>query len=228
MEIFYAILVNVVALIICYFIGSVNVSIIFSRKKRNEDIRNKGSFNAGSTNALRVYGSKVALPIFIFDILKAYIAIIIVWLVHHYTKDSVLAFSFLIPQAAGLGIIIGHIWPIFFNFKGGKGAASLLGLFFGFNLVIVLIGIIIFVLLVYFTRYISLGSIVVPFILIALGFIPWFSIGHISWFNWKEIEYLYWLNPLFILISHIFVVYSHRSNIKRLINKNENKFKFKK
>ncbi|WP_436359189.1 glycerol-3-phosphate 1-O-acyltransferase PlsY [Mycoplasma sp. 480] len=228
---FNIIITNFIALIIGYIIGSVNISIIFSRTKRKEDIRDRGSKNAGSTNALRVYGVKIALPIFIFDIFKAYITVIIAWIIHSQIQSSPIhdtSLKYLIPQIAGLGVIIGHIWPIFFKFKGGKGAASLLGLFFGYNLVIVAIGVVIFITVVYFTRYISVGSIFVPLILIGLSFIPWFALGQLSWFNWKIYPDLYWINPLIILISHIFVIYSHKSNIKRLINKNENKFKFKK
>ncbi|MGZ9432702.1 glycerol-3-phosphate 1-O-acyltransferase PlsY [Mycoplasma sp. 613B] len=228
---FNIIITNFIALIIGYIIGSVNISIIFSRTKRKEDIRDRGSKNAGSTNALRVYGAKIALPIFIFDIFKAYITVIIAWIIHSQIQNSPIydtSLKYLIPQIAGLGVIIGHIWPIFFKFKGGKGAASLLGLFFGYNLVIVAIGVVIFITVVYFTRYISVGSIFVPLVLIGLSFIPWFALGQLSWFNWKVYQDLYWINPLIILISHIFVIYSHKSNIKRLINKNENKFKFKK
>ncbi|MBN3534402.1 glycerol-3-phosphate 1-O-acyltransferase PlsY [Mycoplasma procyoni] len=227
------ILANFVALVIGYLVGSINLSIIFSRKKRKEDIRTKGSYNAGSTNALRVYGAKFALPIFIFDILKALIVVVSVSLVNTYATSSPIYASsliYLVPQIGGLGVVIGHIWPLYFKFKGGKGAASLLGLIISMNLIVTIIGVILFLAVVFWTRYISVGSIFVPIVLIAISFAPWFILGPLGWFNWRPLghENLYWINPLVVLISHFFVIFSHKSNIIRLFKGTENKFSAKK
>ncbi|UWD34581.1 glycerol-3-phosphate 1-O-acyltransferase PlsY [Mesomycoplasma molare] len=230
MDFFYIILTNFIAIFIGYLVGSINLSILFSKRRKNEDIRDKGSKNAGSTNALRVYGVKFALPIFLFDIFKALFVVILAWIVHIQTQSNIYdkSLKYLVPQIAGLGVVIGHIWPIFFKFKGGKGAASLLGLFCGFNFIVVIIGVILFLSIVYFTKFVSLGSIVVPLILIAIGFIPWMTLSFIGIFNWKIYQSFYWINPLIILISHLFVIYSHKQNIIRLVKKQENKITFNK
>lgn len=231
MNIILGILVNIITIIIGYLFGSINWAIIFSWRFKKDDIRNHGSNNAGSTNALRTYGIKLALPIFILDIFKSFIVVVIASVVSKANtsplhKDGL---EYIIPQFAALGAIIGHIWPVYFKFKGGKGAACILGAFFGFNLVMVLIGVVLFLTIVIISKYVSLGSIVAPLLMIFLGFIPWFSNGPLGWFNWEYENYQYfWVNPLVILVSHFFVIGSHHQNIRKLIQRKESKLKVKK
>ncbi|VEU59445.1 glycerol-3-phosphate 1-O-acyltransferase PlsY [Mesomycoplasma neurolyticum] len=220
------ILINLSALVVGYLIGSINISIILTKLKYKKDIREQGSNNAGSTNVLRVHGTKVALPIFIFDILKSFFCLMFFALLQKHLNNNI-AFKYIIPQFSALGAVVGHIWPIYFNFKGGKGAACLLGAFLGINIIIVIIGIIIFLTIVLTTKYVSLGSIVAPFILIMLSFIPWIIMGPLGYLNWQDKYTLYWINTLILLVSYIFVVYSHKANIVRLLNKKENKLSLK-
>ena len=113
--------VYIIMAIIAYLIGSVNFSIIISKKMAGFDVREKGSGNAGSTNVLRTVGKKAAVITLICDILKGVVAILLALLAGVIIKDLDKA---LLVQLAGVFVIIGHTFPIFFKFKGGKGIAT--------------------------------------------------------------------------------------------------------
>src|SRR5699024_3719570 len=110
--------------IVAYLIGSINFSVILSRKMAGFDVREKGSGNAGTTNMLRSVGKKAAAITLVCDILKGVVAILIAMLMNKIFKDSNGA---LLVQIAGVAVILGHTFPIFFKFKGGKGVATSLG-----------------------------------------------------------------------------------------------------
>lgn len=217
------ILFNILVLVIGYLIGSLNFSILIFKIFKKKDIREVGSKNAGSTNMLRTYGKKMAIITLILDVLKSAIPTIIVSIL----QKNVTEFVYVVPLVTAIGVIIGHIWPLYFKFKGGKGAACLLGAFFAFNLVIVLIGFVIFFSILFISKYVSLSSLIAPFILVCLSFIPWFSLGQISFFTFYNQD-LFWPNPLSLLIGDIFIILAHKENIIRLINKTERKLKIKK
>ena len=158
------ILYNIIWCILCYLIGSINFSIIltkFSSSKKN--IKEIGSGNAGATNAMRAYGFKFGLLVFFLDTSKSFWIGFIMGLLQSKTE----AFSALLPQVCLLFVIIGHIFPIYFKFKGGKGAASFLGMLASISIFLAMIGTVIFVVIVWKTKYVSLGSITVPYILAA-------------------------------------------------------------
>ena len=111
--------------IIAYAIGSINFSVIISRKMAGFDVREKGSGNAGSTNMLRSVGKKAALITLICDILKGVVSILIAILIGNIFNDLNKS---LLVQIAGLAVVIGHTFPVFFNFKGGKGVATAIGI----------------------------------------------------------------------------------------------------
>lgn len=224
-------LVNSLVILLGYLFGSINVSIIYSNIKKPKDIRQEGSLNAGATNALRVYGWKAALPIFLFDVLKSFFSVVIAWsIATQFTTSSFheTTLQYIIPQLAGFGAVLGHIWPIFFKFKGGKGAASLAGAILSVNLTLFICGIVLFLFLVFLTRYVSFASIVAPFILCLLAFIPWITAKPLGIFNQQFDTTLFWITGLVLLTTHAFVVYSHKANIKRLLNKTERKLGSKK
>lgn len=209
------IIINILWILVGYFVGSINASIIItSISKEKEHIKTVGSKNAGATNAMRSFGWRFGLLIFFLDVSKSYWFALTLGLLQ--TKVS--AFSSLIPQLATLFVIIGHIFPIFFKFKGGKGAATLLGMISSISLILAAIGTILFFLVVFITRYVSLGSIIVPYWLASLSFInPYFN----GWYD-SSIHYgPYWLSPLMLFLGCIIVTLSHYSNIVRLIKKEE-------
>ena len=146
-------LVCFVVAIIAYLIGSINFSVILSKKMAGFDIREKGSGNAGSTNMLRSVGKKAALITLLCDILKGIVSILIAILIGNIFKDLNKA---LLVQIAGLAVVIGHTFPVFFKFKGGKGVATALGIILLTNWQIGLICLIFGVILIIVTKMVSL------------------------------------------------------------------------
>ncbi|MBN0919644.1 glycerol-3-phosphate 1-O-acyltransferase PlsY [[Mycoplasma] gypis] len=215
--------INIFVLLAGYIIGSVSGSLILAKITGKEDIRNKGSKNAGSTNALRVYGKKFGMLTFAFDVLKSLVP---VYIAFGFKYLGGVAES-IIPLLAGLGALIGHIFPIFFKFKGGKGAACFLGMVISLNVILLLVGIIIFVSIVWYTKYVSLGSLIAPFILACLSFIYWIAAGPLGFIGWGLNDYWWLANGVIMLIGDLFVIVMHRSNIHRLIEHKENKLKLK-
>lgn len=208
-------------MIMGYLIGSINNAVILTKALGLEDPRTKGSGNAGATNTVRNYGVKIGASVFVLDILKTVIAMLIPFLA--------LGSSKVIVPLVGFAVVVGHIWPIFFGFKGGKGAASLLGFIIMINWVIALIGAVLFILLVLKTKKISLGSIVVPFILI-LVFIGFNWTPHMTdeWCAPIANDYIWWLVVIVFTLTWLIVVYKHKDNIKRLMTKTERNFTLKK
>lgn len=220
MSITIAIFFNIAWIILGYLIGSINFSILLSSiSKDKKNIQELGSKNAGATNAMRVYGWKFGLLVFILDTSKAFwFATCLGWL-----QQYVTGFEEVIPQLATLFVIIGHIFPLLYNFKGGKGAATLLGMIASISLILAAIGAVLFLTLVFVTRYVSLGSIIIPYILAGFSAIHPYLNG---WYD-SAIHYgPYWISTAALFIGALIVTLTHHSNIKRLLNKNENKLNF--
>ena len=146
----------IVIAIIAYLIGSVNFSVILSKKMAGFDVREKGSGNAGTTNMLRSVGKKAAAFTLILDILKGIVAIGIAIITGLIFKNSDKA---LLVQLAALLVVVGHTFPIFFGFNGGKGVATSLGVLLMVNWQIGLICLVFAVILMALTRMVSLGSV---------------------------------------------------------------------
>ena len=199
---------------IAYFLGSISFSVIFSKKMAGFDVRQKGSGNAGTTNVLRSVGKKAAAITLICDILKGVVAILIAYLVGKIVKDLN---NSLLVQIAGIAVIIGHTFPIFFGFKGGKGIATSLGVLLVTNWNIGLICLIFALVLMILTRIVSLGSIAAAILFpVLVMFMP--SNAYIV-----EGNYI-----VYAIILAVLVVFNHRANVKRLLNGTENKLDFKK
>lgn len=186
-------------IILAYFIGNFSPAYVLGKTMEGKDIREFGSKSAGSTNALRVFGKKVALLTFALDILKGFIA---VW-IGRYLEPEMGAYL------AGLFVIIGHNWPIILGFKGGKGIASTLGVMLGLNPLLALISTAVAFALIFKTRYVSVGSIV------GITLFPILVILFNRPFD-KDLVAL-------AIILAIIGIYQHRANLIRLKNGNENK-----
>ena len=209
----------IVIAIIAYCIGSINFSVIISKKMAGFDIREKGSGNAGSTNMLRSVGKKAALITLICDILKGVVAIGIAIIVGIIVKDSN---KELLLQIAGVAVVIGHTFPIFFGFKGGKGVATSLGILLISNWKIGLICLVFALVLMLLTRMVSLGSCAAAILFPVLTL--FINDSYTVLTEGKNgSAYL-----VYSIILAIIVLYNHRSNIKRLMNGTENKLSFKK
>ena len=147
--------VYIIMAIIAYLIGSVNFSVILSKKMAGFDVREKGSGNAGSTNMLRSVGKKAAAITLICDILKGVVSIGIAILLGNVIENMNRE---LLLQIAGIAVVTGHTFPIFFGFKGGKGVATSLGVILMSNWQIGLICLVFALVLMVLTKMVSLGS----------------------------------------------------------------------
>ena len=208
----------IIMAILAYAIGSVNFSVIISKKMAGFDVREKGSGNAGSTNVLRTVGKKAAAITLVCDILKGVVSVLIALLVGKIAGDS--ANSAIVVEIAALAVVIGHTFPIFFGFRGGKGVATSLGVILIVNWKIGLICLVFALALMALTRMVSLGSISAAVLFAVLTiFIRDSYIGGID-FDFSFI--------IFGILLAALVIFNHRSNLKRIINGTENKLSFKK
>ena len=203
----------IIVTLIAYLLGSISFSIIISKKLAGFDVRDKGSGNAGSTNVLRTVGKKAAIITLICDCLKGVLAVLIAFIAGKIAKNTDGA---LLVQLAGLAVVLGHTFPIFFGFKGGKGVATSLGVLLIINWQIGLICLVFALVLMALTRFVSLGSVGAAILFPVLTI---FITSH-------------YIVPgsyvMFGILLAIFVIFNHRTNVKRLLEGNENKLSFKK
>ena len=201
--------------IVAYLIGSISFSVIISKKMAGFDVREKGSGNAGATNMLRSVGKKAAALTLLGDALKGVVAILFAIIVGKIAKDVDKA---LLIQIAGILVVIGHTFPIFFGFKGGKGVATSLGVLLMTNWQIGLICMVFALTLMVLTKMVSMGSVgaAILFPVLVLFINTNFTVSEGS-------GYL-----LYSIILAAIVAFNHRSNIKRILNGTENKLSFKK
>ena len=201
--------VYILVALVAYLIGSINFAIIFSKKFAGFDVREKGSKNAGTTNVLRTVGKGAAALTLICDILKGVVAVLIAMLAANIWKDTD---TVVLKYLAGLFAIIGHTFPVYYGFKGGKGVATSLGVLLIVNPQIGIICLSFALIIMIATRWVSLGSI------LAATLFPILTIFMTDNFEGKVIS---------ILIG-VLVIFNHRTNIKRLKDGTENKLSFKK
>ena len=206
-------------ILIGYAFGLFQTAFILGKIK-GIDIREHGSGNAGTTNTLRVLGAKSGLLVFLGDTVKCVLAILLCLLIFKNTQPDA---RYLIKLYAGLGAIIGHNFPFYLNFKGGKGIACTAGLMFTFDPWFVLVGLTVFFGLFFLTHYVSLGSLCIyPYILImeiVMG-----NAGYFKGFTHNVIpnSMLYEMYIITFLLLCL-TTFMHRTNIKRLITHTERK-----
>ena len=207
--------INIITAIVAYLVGSVNFSVIFSKKIAGFDVREKGSGNAGSTNMLRSVGKGAAALTLLCDILKGVVAILIAIAIGSIFNVSDKA---LLVQIAGVAVVIGHTFPIFFGFKGGKGVATSLGILLMTNWQIGLICLVFALVLIILTQMVSLGSCAaaILFPVLTLFIKQHFIVEDGSGYF------------IYSIILAIIVLYNHRENIKRMLNGTENRISLKK
>lgn len=208
----------VLVALVAYLVGSVSGAILISKAMGAGDIRNEGSKNAGTTNMLRIHGKKAAVLTLIIDILKGVFAVLIGIVIDYFVIKSgeyqnstnVLVDS--MKYVASVFVVLGHDFPIYFGFRGGKGVATAIGAILMLDWKIGLILIVASIIIMAVSRYVSLGSVigafVYPFIVLA------FMLGKNSF----SISYF-----VSSIVLALLVILKHHTNIKRLVNGNENK-----
>ena len=205
----------IIVTLVAYLLGSISFSVIISKKMAGFDVREKGSGNAGATNMLRSVGKKGVIFTLIGDCLKGVVAILFAIIVGKIAKNTDKA---LLVQLAGIAVVLGHTFPIFFGFKGGKGVATSLGVLLMTNWQIGLICLVFALVLMALSKMVSLGSVgaAILFPVLVLFIHTNFTVSEGS-------SYL-----IYSIILAVIVAFNHRSNIKRILNGTENKLSFKK
>ena len=201
--IMFMIMLGLICAVVGYFLGGINSAILISKAVYHEDIRDFGSHNAGMTNMMRTYGKAAAFGTLIGDLMKTVIAVLVARLI----------LGDMGAYIAGTASVIGHIYPCYFGFKGGKGVATAAMMVLMTNPVCFAILFTLFVILVLGFKYISLGSVM------CLMLYPVLS---------NRLGVMGIVPTLCTFIVAILIVYKHKDNIKRLLNGTESKFSFKK
>jgi acyl phosphate:glycerol-3-phosphate acyltransferase len=195
---------GIISVLLGYLIGSISFSYLIARKIMKIDIRKHGSGNAGATNTLRVLGIGPAITVLLLDTAKGVVAVLI---------GFGISDANWVPFAAGMAAIIGHNWPIYYGFRGGKGVATTIGVFATLAFPPALIAGVIAILTIVITRYVSLGSILfmiaTPILTLFIGSYP--------------LDY-----TILASIIAILAIWRHRANIQRLVKGTESKIGQKK
>jgi glycerol-3-phosphate acyltransferase PlsY len=203
---------NIALLILAaYLLGSIPTAVWVSQKLYGIDIREHGSGNAGATNTFRVLGSKAGTGVMIVDMLKGFLAVKLSLLSGYGWHSEAITN---LQVFLGLAAVVGHIFPIWADFRGGKGIASLFGMILSIQPAVALSLVVVFLFMLFLTRYVSLSSIVasIAFPLLIL-------------FIFREPEVTY---KVFAIATALMVILTHHKNINRLLQGNESKVKLRK
>lgn len=212
-------LLSIAVIIFAYLVGSVNFAVIFSKAFMKMDVRNVGSGNAGATNVLRSAGLLPGLLTFLCDALKGFIASYVGLKVFEYVshfESGEWAMPAYGALACGLACMIGHVFPIFFQFKGGKGVATSVGIFAVCNPLAITLGLIVFALVLVLSKMVSLSSLIATVTVVSLSII------------FYDLYASFWPQAILVIAMGIIVFVKHKDNIKRLITGTENKIGGKK
>jgi len=204
---------TIIALILSYLLGAIPFGYIVSKLWKNIDIRQYGSGNIGFTNVLRVAGKSPGIVVLLLDVGKGLLPVL---LISQFTEAMELGKFMTLPALCGLASIIGHNWPIYLKFRGGKGVSTTIGAFLALTWQVTLVGLVIWLVIVIITRYVSLGSILfvvsLPITTVVLHLSP-------------RVEIEDWIAILISsVIVAVMVVYKHKGNLCRLLSGTERKF----
>lgn len=203
MEIIFSLLV-----LAAYLLGSIPTSVWVGKLFYKIDVRDHGSGNAGATNTIRVLGWKAGIPVFAFDVFKGWLAVSLAgfFLKYQVPQENLVFFNISLAAA----VVLGHVFPAFAGFRGGKGVATLLGVGIALYPITVWIVLLIFMLVLLISGYVSLGSIVAA---VLFPFVDYFLFH----------QPVIWLTILSVIVA-VFLPVTHRKNIRRLINGEETRF----
>jgi glycerol-3-phosphate acyltransferase PlsY len=204
---------EVFLLALAYLLGSIPTAVWVSKRFFGIDIREHGSGNAGATNTFRILGKNAGIAVMLVDMLKGFVAVKLAYLSFYTPSDLNDAFTNL-QVALGLVAVLGHVFPLFAGFKGGKGIATLFGMILGIQWMVALCLVAVFLVMLLLTRYVSLSSITAGIA---------FPILLLFIFKGQETSYM-----LFSISTALLVVLTHHKNINRLLQGNESRVKLKK
>ena len=216
------ILAILISAVLSYLLGSFNSSILVVRLLKHQDIREFGSHNAGLTNTLRCFGKGCAALTLVGDLAKGIVAVLLSKGICELLGTGLTAQNdvHFIGYIAGIFAILGHVFPIYYHFKGGKGVLVGVSVFLGIDWKVFLCLIVIFAVVLAIAKYVSLGSI------IAAACCPVVTFLFQFWQRGDLPMWYLWLNTGLAALMGAWVIYMHRTNIQRLKAGNENKFSF--
>lgn len=201
---------SISVLILAYLFGSIPTAVWIGQAFYNIDVREYGSGNAGATNTFRVLGKKAGIPVMLLDILKGWTATNLAYMVGVGTTGTYHSVGFINLQLAlGIAAVMGHLFPVFAGFRGGKGIATLFGMILAINLPAALLCVFVFIVTLLITRYVSLSSIMA-------GFIYPIGITFVFHVNVKSVI-------IYGMCIFILVLVTHQKNIERLLKGKESK-----
>jgi glycerol-3-phosphate acyltransferase PlsY len=203
---------KLLSIVLAYLMGSIPTAVWVGKIFYNIDVREHGSKNAGATNTIRVLGARAGLPVFFIDMLKGYAAVRLLYLTDFYIPETGDFVNF--QLALGLAALIGHIFPVFADFRGGKGVASLAGIVLALHPLATLFTLLVFAIVLIITRFVSLSSMIAAFT---------FPITLVFFFSNTTPSLI-----IFSMIIAILLLFTHQKNIERLLKGEESKFKIKK
>lgn len=204
-------------MIIAYLLGSIPSAVWIGKRYYGIDIREHGSKNAGATNMLRVLGRRAALPVFAIDFIKGFVAVTIVSLIK-YDPNITIPWVTNLKILATIFVVLGHIFPVFANFKGGKGVATLVGAITGIQPSIMLLCFGVWFIIFMVSHYVSLAS------MIAGCCFPLF-VGIFSHSAYKRYGDISWTFIVFSVLVALLLIWTHRKNIERLRNGSESQIR---
>ena len=206
-----------IVIVIAYLIGSIPSAVWLGRYFHNVDIRDFGSGNAGATNTFRILGKKLGWIVLICDVSKGILASILPFFLQFFFSSFFLGYKdevLILQLCASFTAVIGHVFPVFANFRGGKGVATSLGIIFGVNPFAAAICLAIFLIVFFAFRFVSLGAITSA---LAFPFISYFGLHQDAR-----------IMIVFTIVLSVLVIIAHRNNFARLLNGNENKIDIRK
>ncbi len=195
-------------LLTAYLIGAIPTAVWIGKRFYGIDVREHGSGNAGATNTFRVLGKKAGIPVLLIDILKGFAAVNLVYLQTKFGAEDIVPFTNL-KLAFGFSSVIGHVFPVFAGFRGGKGIASLLGIVLAIHPPAALCALGIFLIILLTSKYVSLGSLIAG---VCFPFLVIFVFGN-------RVPSL----MIFSGVVAVLIIITHQKNIDRLWHRNENK-----
>ena len=204
---------NILFILLSYLTGSFPSAVWVGKTFFNKDVREYGSGNAGATNTFRVLGKKAGIPVLLMDVFKGCLSVNYILFVSNVSSLSPSQY-FEIQLAFGISAVIGHLFPIYTGFRGGKGIATLLGLLIGLSPYAAIIALIVFITVVIITKYVSVSSIIASI-----------SYPIIIFFIFEDSNYSLQLFSIFVPILSLI---THQKNIERLFRGEENKISFEK
>lgn len=198
---------NILMLILAYLIGSIPTAVWIGKAFYGVDVREHGSGNAGATNTFRTLGKKAGIPVLIIDVLKGVAAISLAYI----QTEELVGVSGLVDIKIALGIsaFLGHLYPVFASFRGGKGVATMLGIIIALNYPSALLAILVFLVVFLISKYVSLSAIIAAYS---------YPLFILSLYGYDSPTMV-----IFSLFVSILITITHQKNIERLINKQESK-----